>query len=75
MTITMNDLQSGQRGRVLDLKAAGNMRRRLLELGLIPGTQIERIMASPAGDPICYRIRGALIALRNLDANQIRVAV
>lgn len=75
MTIPMNDLRCGERGRVLDLKTTGNMRRRLLELGIVPGTQVERIMDSPAGDPACYRVRGAMIALRSLDATQIMVVV
>ncbi len=75
MTIPMNDLRCGQTGTVLSLDAGGGMRRRLLELGLIPGTTIERVLNSPGGDPACYRIRGAMIALRHLDATQVTVSV
>jgi ferrous iron transport protein A len=75
MTIRMNELTSGQRGRVLNLETNGELRRRLLDLGLVPGTDIERILASPGGDPVCYRVRGAMIALRSHDANQVVVSV
>lgn len=75
MTIPMNELRRGQRGEVLTVDTDQNMRRRLLDLGLIPGTHIERIMDSPAGDPICYSVRGAMIALRTADATRIKVFV
>jgi ferrous iron transport protein A len=75
MTIPMKDLTAGQQGQVREVKAGGHLRRRLLELGLIPGTFIERLMVSPAGDPACYRIRGAMIALRRSDADQVIVEI
>ncbi len=75
MTIAMNDLRQGQTGRVLSLGTTGSSRRRLMDLGLLPGTDILRVMDSPAGDPVCYRIRGAMIALRDLDATQVTVDV
>lgn len=75
MTIPMNELPRGTRGRVLRLHTEGGMRTRLLDLGLVPGTSIERLMDSPAGDPICYSIRGAMIALRASDATRIMVSV
>jgi len=75
LTIPMNDLPFGQRAKVLSLGTSGSMRRRLMDLGLVPGTDIERIMESPAGDPSCYRVRGAMIALRSHDAIEILVDV
>jgi ferrous iron transport protein A len=75
MTVPMSDLRRGQRGEVLALTAYGNIRRRLLDLGLVPGTVIERLMTSPIGDPICFRVRGAMIALRCEDANMITVTI
>lgn len=75
MTISMSELACGQVGRVLDLQVSGGARERLVDLGLLPGARIERVMASPAGDPICYRVRGAMIALRNSDTRHVRLAV
>ena len=51
----------------------GPERRRLLDLGIVPGTEIVAEMRSAGGDPIAYRIRGALIALRKSQAAGIYV--
>jgi ferrous iron transport protein A len=61
MDTTLAQLNTGQSGRVLELAQRGDQRRRLLDLGILPGTLIERVMASPLGGPACYRVRGALI--------------
>jgi Fe2+ transport system protein FeoA len=39
----------------------------------LPGTRIEAVLASPSGNPIAYRIRGSLIALRHDQANHIQI--
>ena len=51
----------------------GPQRRRLLDLGVVPGTEIVPELVSTGGDPVAYRIRGALIALRRNQAEWIRV--
>ena len=45
----------------------------MLDLGLIPGTEVKAEIRSPAGDPTGYRIRGAVIALRREQADQVQV--
>lgn len=69
------DLRLGERARVLHLTAAcrGAERRRLLDLGFVPGTEIEVDMMSPVGDPTAYRVRGTVIALRREQARLIRI--
>ena len=66
---TLADLAPGEMGRVLGLSPAcrGQQRRRLLDLGVVKGTEITAEMVSAAGDPVAYLIRGALIALRRPD--------
>lgn len=66
-------LREGECARVTELLAQTGMRRRLLDLGLIPGTWVECELKSPSGDPAAYRIRGALIALRRRDAALVLV--
>ena len=73
MTVPMTQLKAGQAGRVLNLALDGQVRRRLMDLGMVPGTLVERVFGSPIGDPVCYRVRGALIALRSSDARQVQV--
>jgi DtxR family Mn-dependent transcriptional regulator len=51
----------------------GPEQRRMLDLGLIPGTLVKAEIRSPSGDPVGYRIRGAVIALRREQADQVRV--
>ena len=72
---TLADLKPGQSARVVRLAAAcqGPQRRRLLDLGVVPGTVVTVEFSSPGGDPIAYRIRGALIALRHAQAELIQV--
>ena len=64
MNPSLNTLRVGERARVSRIEAEPAMRRRLLELGLIPGTQVTCTAVSPAGDPAAYAVRGAVIALR-----------
>jgi DtxR family Mn-dependent transcriptional regulator len=72
---TLANLAPGESARVVRLSAAcqGPQRRRLLDLGAVPGTVITAEFASPGGDPTAYRIRGALIALRRAQALLIQV--
>lgn len=65
---TLAMLHEGERARVQALTQRDTMRRRLQDIGLIEGTQVECVLKSPWGDPVAYRIRGALIALRSTDA-------
>ena len=51
----------------------GVQRRRLLDLGIVRGTVVENAFASAAGDPVAYRVRGALVALRREQAAWIRI--
>lgn len=74
-TIPLSVLVEGERGLVASIAAQGSIRRRLLDLGLIEGTQVECLHRSACGDPIAYSIRGAAIALRQEDSGMISVLV
>lgn len=72
---TLVDLEPGQSARVVSISPAcqGSQRRRLLDLGVVRGTEIEAAFRSAGGNPMAYLIRGALIALRREQAAWIRV--
>ena len=70
---TLAALKEGDWARVKRLDARGDMKRRLLDLGLIEGTRVGCVQKSPFGDPTAYDIRGAVVALRAEDAVQIQV--
>lgn len=71
----LSSLRPGERGVVLELspRCRGSERRRMLDLGVLPGTEIETVLTSPGGDPTAYRIRDALIALRRNQSQLIRI--
>ncbi|HHY70681.1 MAG TPA: ferrous iron transport protein A [Thermoanaerobacterales bacterium] len=71
--ILLYNLPIGSSGRVKQLTAKGDIRRRMLDLGLIADTKVEALRRSPSGDPIAYQIRGAVIALRSEEASKILV--
>ena len=51
----------------------GNIRRRLLDLGLVKGAKITPVLVSPSKDPRAFEIRGTLIAIRREDAKLINI--
>ncbi len=71
----LTDLRPGEKATVVGISPAcrGTERRRFLDLGILPGTAIEAEMISPSGDPIAYRVRGTLLALRRDQANHIYI--
>lgn len=71
----LSTLKPGDRGKVVALspRLRGADRRRIMDLGILPGTMIDVEMNSPSGNPTAYRIRGALIALRADQARLIQV--
>ena len=73
LLLPLNLLPLGQKAKVKEIIAGGDVRRRILDLGLIADTQVEALLASPSGDPRAYGIRGAVIALRFELASKILV--
>ena len=71
--MTLAQLSLHQNAHITALHQQGAERRRMLDLGLVPGTQIRVEMDNPLGDPRAYLVRGTLIALRNQQAKQIEV--
>jgi len=69
------ELEAGERAEVTALsRAAHNVeRRRLMDLGILPGVTIEAAFTSPSGDPTAYLVRDTLIALRKEQANYISI--
>jgi DtxR family Mn-dependent transcriptional regulator len=71
----LDHLHIGETAVVVSLSPAsrGIERRRLMDLGILPGTAITAEMRSPSGDPTAYLIREATIALRQEQARLIQV--
>jgi len=72
---SLTALKMGEAGLVLGISKAcrGLQRRRLMDLGIIPGTVITAEFKSASANPTAYNIRGALIALRKDQANMVHI--
>ena len=72
--VPLNTLTPGERGTVNRVdRAAGPMRQRLMEMGMIRGASVELVRFAPMGDPIEIRVRGYRLSLRRRDAQSILV--
>ena len=71
--MTLDKLEPGQAGVILELNTGGGMRRRLMDLGFSSGEHVECVLKSPPGDPRAYLVRGTVTALRGKDAAEIKV--
>ena len=69
--MTLDSLAVGQRAAVAALSAPEEQRRRLLDLGFVPGGTVAAVQESPWGDPVAYAVCGAVIALRRADADGV----
>ena len=73
--MTLDQLGAGQSATVTGIRSANAERRRMLDLGIVPGAKIENLMSSPLGDPVAYHIRSSIVALRREQAELIEVLI
>lgn len=71
--MTLDELPRSARAVVASLDARGSQRRRLMDLGVLPGVEIVAQGTSPLGDPTAYLVRGSVIALRRVQARGIHI--
>lgn len=72
--MTLKELKVGQRAKVLGfIEAGGTYRRKLLSLGLTPGTELSVVRVAPMGDPVEIRVRGFALSLRKHEAGTLTV--
>ena len=73
--VRLSDLADGGSAEVVTLLPGcmGAERSRLLDLGFVPGSRIERVLSSPLHGPVAYRVRNTLIALRHSQSDQVLI--
>lgn len=71
--MSLSELDIDKCATISALNCDGDLRRRLLDLGLIKGTNIKVVLKSPMGNPIAYEVRGTTIALRKEDSKFIKI--
>ena len=72
-TVTLKSLPDGKAGVVERVELKGATKRRLIEMGITPGTKITVLKRAPLGDPIEINVRGYELSLRKSDAEMIEI--
>lgn len=70
---TLDQLAAGERGVIASVDCPPPIARRLMELGVLPGTEVEVIRRAPLGDPMEIALRGVHLSLRKSEARHIDV--
>ena len=72
---TLNQLEPGERATIVKAGGETAVRRRILDMGVVKGAEIEAVRVAPLGDPIEFLIKGYNLSLRKSEAQQIQVEV
>ena len=70
---TLNQLKPGERATIIKVKGEGPVRRRILDMGVVTGADIEVVRVAPLGDPVEFRVKGYNLSLRKSEAQNIQV--
>lgn len=71
--MTLADLRPGQSGKIFKINVAGALKRRLMDMGVVSGTNVSVEKVAPLGDPIEVRIKSYSLSLRRGEAKNIEV--
>ena len=71
--VTLAEIALGKAARVRAVDGPRAFRRRLLEMGLVPGTEVRVVTIAPLGDPLQIEVRGGQWSIRRAEAAQIEV--
>ena len=71
---SLDELDLGAHGTILRIGCPGPLRRRLMDMGLTPGTEVRLEGVAPLGDPIIVSARGCRLGLRRAEASGIIVS-
>jgi ferrous iron transport protein A len=70
---SLRTLQVNQRAIIKEIKARGELGRRIRDMGLLPGVEIQVVGRAPLKDPVALRLKGFTLTLRNNEADYILV--
>jgi len=69
----LSELKPKERGTIVKVGGGGPVHRRILDMGVVPGTEVEVVRVAPLGDPVELLIRGYHLSLRKEEAREILV--
>lgn len=70
---TLNLLEVGEHARIIQVKGKGGPRKRLLDMGMVPGATLRVIKKAPLGDPVDFKVKGYNLSLRKREAEMVVV--
>lgn len=70
---TLDNLEPGASGTVTSLMGMGGVRRRMLDMGIVPGATVTMVRRAPFGDPVEVTVCGYLLSLRKAEAGLVVV--
>lgn len=71
----LKDMVAGEMGTIVALHGSGNIKHRLIDMGLVKGTKIQVVKFAPLGDPVEIKVKNFELALRVSEAGMIDVDV
>lgn len=71
----LKDMKPGESGLIVTLHGSGNVKHRLIDMGLVHDTKIHVMKFAPLGDPVEIKVKNFELALRNSEAGMIDVEV
>ncbi len=71
--IPLSDLKQGEDAVIVRVGGKGAIKRRMMDMGIVPGSSIRVVRVAPFGDPIEYSIKGYNLSLRKSEAKEIIV--
>ncbi|MEZ4287007.1 MAG: FeoA family protein [Polyangiales bacterium] len=74
-TCALSEVPVGKEARIVGLHGEHGLRLRLMELGLLCGTEVTVVRTAPLGDPIELLLRGYRLSIRIADASTVEVRV
>lgn len=73
MDHSLNLLQPGEKAHIRTVLDKGALRRRMMDMGLVPGTEVEVVRLAPWGGPMQIRVKGYYLAMRLTECEKIVV--
>ncbi len=74
-TEKLTEVKIGQKAKIVKLLAEGSLKKRLLDMGLVPGVQVKVERVAPFGDPVELVLRGYALSLRKEEAALVAVEI
>lgn len=72
-TINLRQMQVGQKAEIVTIGAQDDLGRRIRDMGIVPGAEVEIVGRAPLKDPVALRLQGFTLTLRNNEADWITV--